>query len=306
MMKKLIKNSVLFILLVLVVYPCLLLIWAKFAPLSLKQNIFYVPGAMGHIHTKLKEVKSTSDIDILFLGSSHAYRGFDPRVYDSLGYSNFNLGSSAQTPLQTELLLNRYLDSLRPDIVVYEVYPETFALDGIESTLYLLANDTLGKDLFELTTHYNHVKVYNVLCYAYYQELMGATNEFVEDIRKEDDTYIKDGFVEKDFECFEYKTYETQNREFREDQLESFDRIYKMLAARDIEINLVQAPYTSSLYQSYNNNATFDSIMNTYGEYHNFNGRLNLDDSLHFYDKDHMNKYGVKIFNEAMVKLFLK
>ena len=82
--------------------------------------------------------RKIKNVDVLFLGSSHAYRGFDPRIFRKRGYSSFNLGSSAQTPSQTKVWLKRYLKHLNPKIVIYEVYPGTFSSDGIEASLDLV------------------------------------------------------------------------------------------------------------------------------------------------------------------------
>ena len=88
--------------------------------------------------TRLNEVKNIKNIDILFLGSSHTYRGFDTRVFKKNGYNSFNLGSSSQSPIQTLTLTKRYLNQLNPKLIVYEVYPTTFTIDGIESSLDII------------------------------------------------------------------------------------------------------------------------------------------------------------------------
>ena len=52
----------------------------------------------------------------------------------------FNLGSSSQTPIQTKMLLDEHLDRLNPKLVVFEVYPVVFQLEGVESALDFIAN----------------------------------------------------------------------------------------------------------------------------------------------------------------------
>ena len=46
------------------------------------------------------DADTTINIDVLVLGSSHAYRGFDPRIFKKAGIKLFNFGSSGQTLLQ--------------------------------------------------------------------------------------------------------------------------------------------------------------------------------------------------------------
>ena len=118
-----------------------------FIPSKWTKNLIYKSGGAGHSLNRFDEVKNKENVDILFLGSSHTYRGFDNRIFNNAsanGFTSFNLGSSAQTPIQTEVLLNRYLNQLNPKIAIYEVYPITFTLDGIESAMDLISNDQNG------------------------------------------------------------------------------------------------------------------------------------------------------------------
>ena len=46
-----------------------------------------------------QEVRRHEDVDIVFVGSSHAYRSFDPRFFAREGLTTFNIGTRAQTPL---------------------------------------------------------------------------------------------------------------------------------------------------------------------------------------------------------------
>jgi hypothetical protein len=90
--------------------------------------------------------------------------------------------------------------------------------------------------------------------------------------------------------------------EFREKQFDAFKRNLDKLKAMKISYILVQAPITSQLYKSHTNNAYFDNKMKTYGDYYNFNGKLNLVDSLHFYDEHHLNQKGVELFDTYFIK----
>ncbi|MFQ3676285.1 MAG: hypothetical protein SNJ64_07080 [Endomicrobiia bacterium] len=94
-MKKFIKSLAIFSIFSIFFYVILIIIWGNYFPSFLKQNLVYKIGAYGHLFSRLKEVKSTNTIDILFLGSSHTYRGFDSRIFKRYGYETFNLGSSS-------------------------------------------------------------------------------------------------------------------------------------------------------------------------------------------------------------------
>lgn len=302
-MKKFIVNTILFLLFTSLCYLTFLFVWGRYAPSLFKSNINYLIGSYGHMHSRLSEIKKYGKVDILFLGSSHAYRGFDTRVFLENGYKSFNLGSSGQTPTQTKVLLKRYLESLNPELVIYEVYPETFAFDGVESSLDVIANDVNDLHSLIMAKEINNIKTYNTLAYGYIRDLFGLNNSFSEQIIKGNDKYISGGFVEKELGF--YKPTEFNNKEIllRDFQLESFDAIVQMLKDRKIELLLVFAPIPKVNYHSYVNKSYFDSAMQTYSTYYNFNEIVSLNDSLHFYDSDHLNQNGVKIFNEKLIEL---
>lgn len=274
-------------------------------PLYMRKNLMHPLGIYGHLHSRMADVKVKGNVDILFLGSSHAYRGFDTRIFAAGGYTSFNLGSSGQTPLQTRLLLKRYLKQLNPKLIVYEVYPETFTSDGVESSLDLLANEKIGWDTFSMVLKVNNIKTYNTFIYALFRQLTRADIDFKEEeiIRK--DTYVRGGgFVEREIEYFKHRSHSPETWELNDQQLDAFEEVVNFISERKIEYLLVQAPITTALYNSHLNNKQINEYFSSHGKYLNFNElSLPLSDSLHFYDTDHLNQNGVVIFNNKFIKL---
>ena len=166
-MKFFVFKSIKFIIFFVLIYVPILCIYGELAPEKIKKNLKYKEDSF--LRAKLSEIDKFHDVDILFVGSSHAYRSFDPRLFSAAGFKTFNLGSSAQTPINTEVILDRYLERLNPKTVIYEVYPETFCSDGVESTVDIISSDHISYDLFSLACCQNDIKVYNVLC-KFYQE----------------------------------------------------------------------------------------------------------------------------------------
>lgn len=305
-MKKFTYNTILFLFFTSLFYLTFLFIWELYAPSRFKPNINYRLGSYGHMYTRLSEVKNYRNVDILFLGSSHAYRGFDTRIFLANGYKSFNLGSSSQTPAQTKVLLKRYLDSLNPKFVIYEIYPATFTIDGVESSLDIIANDINDLHSLEMVLKINNIKTYNTIFYGLTRDLLGLNNYFSEQRIKGNDEYISGGYVEKGLGFYKPSKFVNKEISIRGYQLESFSEIVQMLKNRNIELILVYAPIPKVNYESYSNNYYFDSIMNSYSEYYNFNQLIDLDDTQHFYDSHHLNQNGVKIFNEKLIELLKK
>lgn len=298
-MKLFCNNLFKFIPLAAISYVLILMIWGNGVPADFRFNLNH-KGSPGHMFTRLREVRERKNVDVLILGSSHAFRGFDPRIFPGKGLSSFNLGSSAQTPTQTRLLLDRYFGQLKPKLVIYEVYPLTFSIDGVESALDLIANDKNDAGSLEMAIALNNIKVYNTLVVASLNEILVLEKDFDEPRINGADTYIADGFVETKMKHFRPKPLPTTSLSLNADQLSSFNEIVAMLKSNGVTVILVFAPVSPSLYKSYQNVYEFDSIMRQYAVYYNFNEILSLNDSIHFYDSHHLNQNGVNVFNEKL------
>lgn len=294
----------LFLIIAPLFYVLLIFICGTYVPPNFFPNLKYRLGAYGHTFSRLNEAKYVKDIDILFLGSSHAYRGFDTRMYSKNGYKTFNLGSSAQTPIQTKALIDRYLTHINPKIVVFEVYsPTLFNNDGVESAVDIISNDI--NDLFSLkmALQLNHIIVYNTFIYATVRDILNLNKTFEEPIKKGKDNYIPGGYVERKISHYKPTSRRKRIHNINEEKLFYLTEIVSTIKKRNIEVFLVNAPISKSLYSSYQNNYAFDEIMRKHSTYYNFNELLTLDDSLHFYDNNHLNQFGVEIFNKKLIEL---
>jgi len=302
-MEKFLKTILFFAAISVLVYVILLAFAGTWLPLYLRKNLHYRESEYGHMYSRMKDAESRGKIDILFLGSSHAYRGFDPRIFEKHGYSTFNLGSSGQTPVQSLMLLEKYLVKLQPELVVLEVYPEVMGMDGVESSLDVLANSSTDCYSLKMALTVNHVKTYNSLLFSFVEDYVVGNRNYSQPEKNEKDFYIKGtGYVARDMEYFKNVSHQPSTWNFNQKQTRAFDKILKMLNRENIKFILVQAPVTRKLYLSKTNNDFTNSLFHTKGNFVNFNLQLPLDDSLHFYDADHLNQKGVEIFNEAFIE----
>ena len=275
-------------------------------PQDFKPNINYKKGSPGYLFTRLKDLKNYQNVDVLFLGSSHAYRSFDTRIFKNHGIISFNLGSSSQSPIQTEVMLERYLDKLNPKLIIFEVSPMVFMSDGVESSLDLISNDK--NDILTLTKliRWNNIKTINTAIVGFYRDFLHLDDNFVEPIKKGDDIYIHGGFVERKISYFKppvrsKKKYISLN--LKTEQINAFKRCVAKIHSKNIKVIFVKAPITKFHYSSYLNTQNFDSLISTQGEYYNFNNILNLEDSLYFFDSHHLNQKGVKVFDEKLIQI---
>lgn len=282
----------------------------QYAPDFLKKNLKFKRGANGHMFTRLREADTSSNIDVLIMGSSHAYRGFDTRIFKDHNLRAFNFGSSSQSPLQTRYLLNKYVDKLKPKVVVWEVFPNSFTSNGVESFIDVVSNEKNPFGLWKMAIEINRVETYNAYIIACVQALCGMGRDFREKRVSGKDTYIAGGYVQRVMEVNHVKVKKRPaNKVFAEDQVEAFEETIAALKQKNIEVYVVQAPYTRAFAENITNAAAIDDYFNSLVAtnqvdfYMNFNTpELALDDSLHYYDAHHLNQEGIEKFNKFFLK----
>ncbi len=290
-----------FILFLLPFYIVIMMIWGSLIPPKFGTNLSFPRGGNGHLFSRIKEVNETSGVDILFIGSSHAYRGFDPRIFKEAGWSNFNLGSSNQTPIQTHILLSRYLDRLNPKLVVYAISPESFSMDGVESSLDLLANSSIDSLSFSMALKLNHIKTYHALIYAFINQLLPIEDRFIEKAETEKDRYISGGFVENKLEGYRSTHLKDDLLSDLHYQWEYFDAIIERLKTNEIEVVLIQTPLSPEHYLKNVPDIEWGKRMASNGKFLDFTEIMNDIDKSCFFDANHLNQPGVERFNRELI-----
>lgn len=121
-------------------------------------------GGDGFTLQRWKEWEKTTELSMVFAGSSHAYRSFHAPWIQQQGVSCFNWGSTAQTPLNTYYLLkNLHLREKQTQWVVLDVF-YALMLDnkGMESAFDLNTNTPVTMGLWGMNfrsgdpTTFNH------------------------------------------------------------------------------------------------------------------------------------------------------
>jgi hypothetical protein len=243
-------------------------------------------------------------VDILFLGSSHAYRGFDPRIMRTNGLHTFNLGSSSQSPVQTRLLLDRYLKALAPDLVVMDVFPVTFTTEGVESALNVISNAEVRWDQVRMAMHTPHAGVVNTLVYAAWRQWTDADRGFSEPSHHaaDRDTYVPGGYVEKGPIPFQgLREPKALDLDMPEYQWEAFQAIMNTLHASGVPIVLVQTPVTSGYRYTSQERDSLRTRFERYGTYLDLSDLFPADDTTLFYDGHHMRQRGVEQFDRVLL-----
>ncbi|HQV51315.1 MAG: hypothetical protein IPI00_16010 [Flavobacteriales bacterium] len=284
-------------------YGVLLVVWAAILPAKFAGNVKHPLGGGGHLHTRLAEVQDHAPVDILFLGSSLAYRGFDTRIWKERGYTAFNLGSSAQSPVQTEQLVKEFVDQLQPQVVIMEVYSILSTSDGVESSLSMIANHKLDAGLLEMAGRVGNILTFNTLIYASCRKLLGVDKNFKEPLYEAPDRYIPGGFVEHD--SAEFRDKGNSNSVRKEPiafQWDAFLRTCALLKAKNCRIIFIVTPTTSANQNMMLANPTeTDNWFRSQPNYLDMNGKVLLNDSTDFFDSKHLQQGAVFKFNNALI-----
>ena len=297
-MKKLLYRMLCFVLVAVAGYT--LLLWGL-GDLGWVRTANTTMGNTGHLCSRIKDIRNYHDVDILFLGSSHSYRTFDTRTYEAAGYHCFNLGSSNQTPVQTLVLLQTYLDSLNPRHVVFEVHPDIMNHDGVESAVDLLANAPLTHPMTRMAWQMGNMKVLNTWLYSLYnQKLCHRLDHFVEDSIIESTAYVPGGYVEINARRFEVKRYPRKNLTIRPEQMEALKACLAMLRERHIPYLLVEVQDAEQLRKTFLNHDWFEEQMRSLGPYRY--KILPMVDTVHFANSNHLYKPGIVMFNDDLIK----
>jgi hypothetical protein len=296
----------------MVTYVIFLTLYVQFAPRSFHKNIIVLKEDRGdYLFKRLDNIKKYKNIDILFLGSSHALSGFDTRIFQSYGYYSFNLGSSLQTPAQSEMFLKKYVDSLRPKMIILETYPYLFQRDNIESEVNLIANgvDKIDFETVIRTSRQKNILVLNTFIYQVIKTAAQSTFHLKKKIPPPSVyQYIEGGYVEinRFFDTTLKPPYRNAKWMPNPDQKKALDNIVIFLRKKNIKLILVQSPIIKSAYNIFTNHEEIDAYFKSKSDYYNFNELLDLNDTSYFFDFHHLSRKGVNIFDSALIEICLK
>jgi hypothetical protein len=243
------------------------------------------------------EIDTIVKVDILFFGSSHAYRAFDPNVFKKYGFSSYNLGSSSQSPLNSYFLMKKYIQKC--NTVILEVYPVAFSINGSESFVDLVRAEPNYLDLFFHAAAIGQVMPFQNI------SVKPFSDNYIKG-QKEDFCIYRRGYVEV-YDSAGKKNIAypqvTLNEKLMDKQFKYLKKIISLCDSQNKELILVYAPVPSK-HQMINEVYYKKSLHQITAEhkipFFDMSRSLPLSDSNHFFDDDHMNAAGVAIFNQYL------
>lgn len=279
----------------------MVIVWGELVPTQLRPNLKGTVGKDDYALLKYREMQEVKNLDVLFIGSSHAYRTFDTRIWKDKGYHVFNMGTSSQTHIHSGLLLREFVPTAKPKLVIYEVYPDIFANEGIESNSIFLAYGMCKDAMTSVALRSRNFKSLNELIYAKYRSIVRPDEIIPIVVDTTIEVYRSNGFVEKLDGTFK-KIHRHKNGRIRPRQLDAFYANIDYFESQDIPVLFVYLPVTSLESGRFLDQDNYDQIMATFDNYKDFSQLEILIDSLHFYDYHHLNQQGVELFNPYFIE----
>jgi hypothetical protein len=264
-------------------------------------SLFFVPNLQRNGGQELQMMRdltsNTTKYDAVVLGSSHAYRGYDPRIFEQSGISLFNAGTSAQNAKGSFVLYNEYLRD-RSDVFILDIYDPVFELEGTESNMRLIQNVPTNEAALVLVQQ--EFKIYTLNALAVRLASLNVKDEApITD-------YIKNGFCEKKGILYAVEPLNDSVFDANEEMFVAFKTLIKQMQSDGKRIVLCSHPLPQSPgLRNYHDKflQTFSPLIERLGvpyidlTYYTEGFGIN-----EFADLSHLNQQGVELYNRLLLQ----
>ena len=117
----------------------------------------------GYTYVSFRQFDRAKKYDVLLLGSSHAYRGYDPAIFKEYGYSMFNLGTNSQGNMVSYVIAKNYIHKSNCKTVILDVYDRVFVTTRMESLSDVVQNVNSVEAAVDLCLASRDIRLANML-----------------------------------------------------------------------------------------------------------------------------------------------
>jgi hypothetical protein len=303
-MAKLVRISVFFLLLMAVFYLVNQAVINSFY-LSGKRLACWINPQFAAIGGQDRQVTLDWDTrvhyDVVVAGSSHAYRGYDPRLFRQFGLDLYTIGTGYQNTLASYVLLKNDCTPKPKSLVILDVYDNTFSGDGMGCFSRLIPNAASEQTARDFLRRAFDLRLLNAyFCYL-----------FADQERSE--TPLKPGYVGNGYSETTDSSQVAVDTAQVEGMMYSFDPTYlhyiqqldEMLRASDCKLVLashpmVVSPRSVAFHRAFRD--YLDPLLKSQGlTYIDFSEHLDFDPHHHFMDGNHLNQAGVDKYNRLLI-----
>lgn len=300
-MKLIVRNSLKVLLAAFAIYAAVIFIFSNVQLIDRRMSLFFVPNLQRNGGQELQMMRDLTSnqtkYDAIVLGSSHAYRGYDPRIFEQAGVSLFNAGTSAQNAKGSFVLYNEYLRD-RSDVFILDIYDPVFELEGTESNMRLIQNVPTEKAAVALVRQECKIYTVNALLVRF------ASINPIDEAPNND--YVKNGFCEKKGILYAVEPLNDSVFDANEEMFVAFETMVKQMQADGKRIVLCSHPLPASPgLRNYHDKflARFSPLIQRLGvpyidlTYYTEGFGVN-----EFADISHLNQQGVEFYNQLLLQ----
>lgn len=262
-----------------------------------------------HSSCSLQEFKDQPNYDVIVIGSSHAYRGYDPRIFEKSGFNIYNLGTSAQNISDSYALAETYVTADKTPHVLLDIYEGTLS-DAREGTFKLIQTAPDFSTCVKLARYSQEVRSINLLTYRLFTDYLSpetVTNPREIKYMSQDSRYIGKGYVSSSDSV--KKTPKTRKPrpkyEVNETAFAYLKQTLEVLTSRGIKVILCSHPQPP--YSRFPNHAEFvakvEEVAKPYQVlYFDYTNDTQFHEKFHYYDHGHLNQAGVDLYNQLLLE----
>jgi len=263
------------------------------------------PGGRYQSLRRFREFPAAGKTDIIFFGSSHGYRGFDPRIFAEAGLNTYNLSSTNQTPLNSFYLAKEVLPSRAPSLVVFEVYYGSLIIDGLEAQRDLAVNMPASWNMMQMALATRHIGAINFSIAKALGLVADDTTAQQRTIPGE--TYVPGGYVESPRERSKLSVGGKMYPQIDPRQLDYLEEAAALVRSMGARVVWVTHPLPSDHVERV---GSYPHMSRSIAElarridvpYWDFNDSMRLDPLRDFADFHHLSSAGVRQFNAALIE----
>jgi hypothetical protein len=256
----------------------------------------------GLTYKKFEEFNPEEKYDIIVLGSSHAYRGYDPAIFASYGYKLYNLGSSAQSVLASYVIARNYIHHDNCRVVIIDLYDRIFKNSSIESLSDVTQNVSSDLAAAELCLRSHDLRAINMYTLRMFCKFSQPLNK--------DTLNLNHGFQASEKQLVLPGTPKDADYISNKETLHYFAKLIRYLHREGIHIVLAEHPLPEVYTVPDSRHAVFKRDINSIISKYNIKWYDLVKDSsmtgIQYYaDENHLNFRGVKKYNNKLIKMML-
>lgn len=303
-MKKLILNIFLFGILTAVAYSVMVFVLFKI-PMGGTPFLYRTTHGLqwkgGPAYHVFKNFDKNEKRDIIIIGTSHAYRGYDPEVFLNHGIKARALATSSQSLKSSYVVAKSLVNKNNCDLVIIDLYERIFANSSLESTADLIQHLPDNKSAARMVWEAKDIRALNMFA----TRLASYNSKPLFDSEVE----MKDGFgTSSDTISFPpKKRYYDYSYKSNPEQFKYLIKLVNYLKSEGIKVVLTECPLPyfvdSNNHQKFLND--LEPVLKELDvPFYNYAYQSDLNDIVYFYDDNHLNRAGVKRYNEQLIADF--